>query len=71
MPPTPQTDARGREIVRSTSPDLEGVAYSVDEHGGTYDHVPPPTGAATPDKASDPGENVFRFDRFRVRVPSF
>jgi hypothetical protein len=55
--------------LRSTSPDLEGVAYSVDEHGGTYDHVPPPPGAATPDKASDPGENVSRFDRFGVRVP--
>jgi phospholipase C len=46
------------------------LIITFDEHGGTYDHVLPPTGAATPDKASDPGENGFRFDRFGVRVPT-
>jgi phospholipase C len=40
-----------------------------DEHGGCYDHVLPPIGAATPDLRSDPGEEGFRFDRFGVRIP--
>jgi phospholipase C len=40
-----------------------------DEHGGLYDHVPPPTGATAPDDTpSDvPG---FDFTRFGVRVPA-
>ena len=46
------------------------LIITFDEHGGTYDHVLPPTGAATPDRASDPGQNGFRFDRFGVRVPT-
>ncbi len=46
------------------------LIITFDEHGGTYDHVLPPTGAATPDKASDPGQNGFHFDRFGVRVPT-
>jgi phospholipase C len=37
-----------------------------DEHGGTYDHVPPPD-AVSPDDASPDG---FRFDRYGVRVPA-
>jgi phospholipase C len=40
-----------------------------DEHGGCYDHMLPPTGAATPDSSSNPGKRGFRFDRFGVRVP--
>jgi phospholipase C len=39
-----------------------------DEHGGTYDHVPPPA-AAAPDPAAPAGEMGFRFDRLGVRVP--
>lgn len=44
-----------------------------DEHGGTYDHVPPP--ACTPDgftaSAQDTGIGVpFAFDRLGVRVPA-
>lgn len=39
-----------------------------DEHGGTYDHVPPP--AATPPDRSGPGEMGFMFDRLGVRVPA-
>ena len=37
-----------------------------DEHGGCYDHVPPP--AAIP--AGRPARNGFRFDRYGVRVPA-
>ena len=44
-----------------------------DEHGGLYDHVPPP--ACKPDKfhssEADPGTNQpFKFDRLGVRVPA-
>jgi len=45
-----------------------------DEHGGIYDHVPPPTCpkdgfVATPDKTGVPGL-TFEFDRLGVRVPA-
>lgn len=46
------------------------LIVTFDEHGGLFDHVLPPTGAATPDAASNPGQNGFRFDRFGVRVPT-
>jgi phospholipase C len=39
-----------------------------DEHGGLYDHVPPPSGATPPD--ATPGEFEFDFTRFGVRVPA-
>ena len=44
-----------------------------DEHGGVYDHVPPP--ACTPDQFEsselDPGTGkAFKFDRLGVRVPA-
>ena len=45
------------------------LLITFDEHGGTYDHVPPP--AATPQRPGDhPGEMGFRFDRLGVRVPA-
>ncbi len=37
-----------------------------DEHGGTYDHVPPPA-AVPPDAVNT---NPFNFDRYGVRVPA-
>lgn len=46
-----------------------------DEHGGTYDHVPPPSNAAPPwrDNEDTPRpircEHNFEFNRFGVRVP--
>jgi phospholipase C len=42
---------------------------SFDEHGGTYDHVPPPR-VDPPDPAAPPGQLGFRFDRAGVRVPT-
>jgi len=39
-----------------------------DEHGGTYDHVAPPS-AAPPDQAKPPGQMGFTFDRLGVRLP--
>jgi phospholipase C len=54
-----------------TSPYRDKILFVVlfDEHGGCYDHVPPPSGAAPP--APGPiGTNGFKFDRFGVRVPA-
>ena len=47
------------------------LVVTFDEHGGTYDHVPPPWGAADPDGRRDQeyGYN-FAFNRFGVRVPT-
>jgi phospholipase C len=39
-----------------------------DEHGGCYDHVPPPSGAVPPDNSA--GMFEFDFKRFGVRVPT-
>lgn len=41
-----------------------------DEHGGCYDHVPPPTGAAAPIPCPVSRDGQFHFDRFGVRVPA-
>ena len=44
------------------------LVITYDEHGGCYDHVPPPWGAVPPD--NNAGEFGFGFDRFGVRVPT-
>jgi len=44
------------------------LVITYDEHGGCYDHVPPPAGAVPPDSAA--GEFGFDFTRFGVRVPT-
>ena len=44
------------------------LIVTYDEHGGCYDHVPPPSGAMPPD--NDAGEFGFDFTRFGVRVPA-
>ncbi len=44
------------------------LIITYDEHGGCYDHVPPPGGATPPD--STIGEFGFDFTRFGVRVPA-
>ena len=45
------------------------LAITFDEHGGCYDHVPPPA-AAPPDAEKPVGQFDFRFDRQGVRVPA-
>jgi phospholipase C len=68
------------EAVRN-SPDWESTLLIVlfDEHGGCYDHVPPPFApecdvALAPDEkiipAGQPGGIGFRFDRLGPRVPA-
>ena len=44
------------------------LIITYDEHGGCYDHVPPPWGATPPD--ATPGQDGFDFTRFGVRVPT-
>jgi phospholipase C len=44
------------------------LIISYDEHGGNYDHVPPPWGAVPPDNSI--GEWGFDFTRFGVRIPA-
>ncbi|MEK6289344.1 MAG: alkaline phosphatase family protein [Acidobacteriota bacterium] len=41
-----------------------------DEHGGCYDHVPPPSGAEAPLPASVSRDGTFDFSRYGVRVPT-
>lgn len=44
------------------------LVITYDEHGGCYDHVPPPRGATPPDDSA--GEFGFDFKRFGPRVPA-
>lgn len=44
------------------------LVITYDEHGGCYDHVPPPFGAVAPDGMRT--QPVFDFDRYGVRVPA-
>ena len=44
------------------------LIITYDEHGGCYDHVPPPVGAVPPDNSA--GEYGFDFTRFGPRVPT-
>jgi len=44
------------------------LLITYDEHGGNFDHVPPPYGAVAPDHSV--GEFQFAFDRFGVRIPA-
>ncbi|MGO9928748.1 MAG: alkaline phosphatase family protein [Mycobacterium sp.] len=45
------------------------LVITYDEHGGCYDHVPPPIGAVPPDTVADT-KFGFDFTRFGVRVPA-
>jgi len=45
------------------------LVITFDEHGGTYDHVPPPN-APPPYPTATPGQLNFGFDRSGLRVPA-
>lgn len=53
------------------SPAFESTMLIItyDEHGGGYDHVPPPGGAKNPYLDKRAGQDGFQFNRFGVRVP--
>jgi len=60
-------------IRRSNSPQGSNyentlLAITYDEHGGCFDHVPPPA-AVPPDSGHVKGQMGFAFDRLGVRVP--
>ncbi len=76
----PPNDVRPAEQFLARIYDiLRGCAYRdqilflvlFDEHGGTYDHVPPPSGAVAPlpHPVTIDGTD-FGYDRFGVRVPA-
>ena len=50
------------------------LVITFDEHGGCYDHVPPPAPVSAPDDKiipfGKPGGNGFDFERLGVRVPA-
>jgi phospholipase C len=46
------------------------LVITYDEHGGCFDHVPPPWGAVPPDNTVADTVPPFGFDRFGVRVPA-
>jgi phospholipase C len=68
--------ALGEQLIHDVYETLRGGAawaqtlliVTYDEHGGCYDHVPPPSGAVPPDNTV--GEFGFDFTRFGVRVPA-
>ncbi|TCP59620.1 phospholipase C [Tumebacillus sp. BK434] len=45
------------------------LVITYDEHGGCFDHVPPPR-VAPPQPHAPSGQHGFRFDRLGVRVPT-
>ena len=68
--------ALGEQLIHDVYETLRGgpgwpqtlLVVTYDEHGGCYDHVPPPSGAVPPDSSA--GEFGFDFTRFGVRVPA-
>jgi phospholipase C len=57
-------------IRKSPKPKDILLLITYDEHGGCFDHVPPPFGATPPGYGERPNELGFAFDRFGVRVPA-
>ena len=70
----PHNVAYGEQLIASvynavrSSPNWQKtlLVITYDEHGGCFDHMPPPL-AARPDMANQDG---FNFDRYGVRVPA-
>lgn len=45
------------------------LIITYDEHGGFYDHVPPPTACPPDDRSPEVGSHLGAFDRYGIRVP--
>jgi phospholipase C len=68
--------ALGEQLIHDVYTALRGgpgwnstlFILTYDEHGGLFDHVPPPTNATPPDDSA--GEYGFDFTRFGPRVPT-
>lgn len=66
--------ARIYNAIRSSTADGSNhlnttLLVTFDEHGGTYDHVPPPL-AVPPSGTEVPGQMGFTFNRSGVRIPT-
>jgi phospholipase C len=57
-----------QSIRTSRKPEEILLVITYDEHGGCYDHVPPPFGAVAPEPVSP--DSAFKFDRYGVRLPA-
>ena len=74
----PHNVCRGEQFLADvyqavqTSPYRDKILLVItfDEHGGCYDHVPPPTGSAPPAPKPVSNDGTFNFSRFGVRVPA-
>jgi phospholipase C len=74
----PHNICRGETFLASVYQAVQQSPYrdkillfvTFDEHGGTYDHVPPPTGAVAPIPGPISRDGTFGFDRYGVRVPA-
>ena len=71
--------SQGQKLIKEVYETLRGspqwnqmlFLITYDEHGGFYDHVPPPnSGVPNPDGVKGPPPNNFNFDRLGVRVPT-
>lgn len=74
----PHNICRGEQFLAGVYQSIRNSPYRdkimlvvlFDEHGGCYDHVPPPTGAVAPQPGPVSRDGKFKFDRFGVRVPA-
>jgi phospholipase C len=57
-------------IRKSPYRDKIMLVVTFDEHGGCYDHVPPPSGAKAPLPCPVSRDGKFKFNRLGVRVPA-
>jgi len=74
----PHNICRGEQFLADVYHAVQSSPYrdkillivTFDEHGGCYDHVPPPTGAVPPVPKMVSDDGTFDFSRFGVRVPA-
>ncbi len=80
----PHNICRGEQFLADVYQSVRNSPYrdkilliiTFDEHGGCFDHVPPPNGAASPNPGAVSRELLpdktpkFKFDRFGIRVPA-
>lgn len=74
----PHNVCRGEQFLAEVYQAVQSSPYrdkillviTYDEHGGCYDHVPPPNNAVAPNPGGVSRDGQFRFDRFGVRVPT-
>nr|WP_221420793.1 alkaline phosphatase family protein [Conyzicola lurida] len=62
------SDIRASSTPEGSNAGNTMLLVTFDEHGGTYDHVPPPAGTPPEERADT--EMGFGFDRLGVRVPA-